>query len=94
MVAPSCLRPKTFFGRVPKGVNNLDICKDLVKRFQVKDIAYVQNVCGGKFEVTFVSEDAVEWFKTKPEIFVGKEVAIPWRAYDDCASFLLPGKLQ
>ncbi|KAL3193598.1 hypothetical protein MRX96_016945 [Rhipicephalus microplus] len=65
---------KTFFGRVPKGVSNVDICRDLVKRFEVKDIACVQDFGGGKFEVTFVSEDPVQQFKAKLEIFVGKGV--------------------
>ncbi|KAH8033241.1 hypothetical protein HPB51_008571 [Rhipicephalus microplus] len=56
------------------GVSNVDICRDLVKRFEVKDIACVQDFGGGTFEVTFVSEDAVQQFKAKQEIFVGKGV--------------------
>ncbi|KAL3219104.1 hypothetical protein MRX96_050543 [Rhipicephalus microplus] len=48
--------------------------RDFVKRFQVKEIVCVQDFGAGKFEITFLNEDAVEWFRAKPEIFVGKEV--------------------
>ncbi|KAL1439572.1 hypothetical protein MTO96_010101 [Rhipicephalus appendiculatus] len=50
MVAPSQLRPLTFFGRLPKGVNNVDICKDLVKRFSFNELTCVQDFGAGQFE--------------------------------------------
>ncbi|KAH7959279.1 hypothetical protein HPB49_009908 [Dermacentor silvarum] len=44
MVAPSRLRPLTFFGRVPKGATNVDICKALVQRFSQSELKSVQDL--------------------------------------------------
>ncbi|KAH7978721.1 hypothetical protein HPB49_006546 [Dermacentor silvarum] len=43
MVAPSRLRPFTFFGRVPKGATNVDVCKALVQRVSLSELKSVQD---------------------------------------------------
>ncbi|KAH7968495.1 hypothetical protein HPB52_009014 [Rhipicephalus sanguineus] len=56
------LRPLTFYGRVPKGTTNVDICKELVKRFSPSELKCVQDFGAGRFEVTFATMAAVERF--------------------------------
>ncbi|KAL3237883.1 hypothetical protein MRX96_048158 [Rhipicephalus microplus] len=65
----------TFSGRVPRGVREVDICNDLLTRFQVEAVACVQNFGRGKFEISFRNNDAVRWFKAWPEVHVGKKVS-------------------
>ncbi|KAL3203736.1 hypothetical protein MRX96_041753 [Rhipicephalus microplus] len=72
---PSRLRPMTFSGRVPRGVREIDICNDLLTRFQVEAVVCVQNFGRGKFEITFRNDDAVRRFKAWPEVHVGKKVS-------------------
>ncbi|KAH7935215.1 hypothetical protein HPB52_004803 [Rhipicephalus sanguineus] len=62
MAAPQQLRPLTFYGRVPKGTTNVDICKELVKRFSPSELKCVQDFGAGRFEVTFATMAAVERF--------------------------------
>ncbi|KAH7939895.1 hypothetical protein HPB52_018877 [Rhipicephalus sanguineus] len=62
MAAPQQLRPLTFYGRVPKGTTNVDICKELVKRFSPNELKCVQDFGAGRFEVTFATMAAVERF--------------------------------
>ena len=64
------LRPLTFYGRVPKGTTNVDICKELVKRFSQNELTCVQDFGAGRFEVTFANEAAVGRFLAKPAITV------------------------
>lgn len=70
MVAPSRLRPLTFFGRVPKGASNVDVCKALVKRFSLNDLKSVQDFGAGRFEITFKSKAAVDRFSADPALQV------------------------
>ncbi|KAL3203741.1 hypothetical protein MRX96_041758 [Rhipicephalus microplus] len=60
---------------VKRGVREIDICKDLLTRFQVEDVACVQNFGRGKFEITFRNDNAVRRFKAWPEVYVGKKVS-------------------
>lgn len=62
MVAPSRVRPLTFFGRVPKGTTNVELVKALVERFSENDLKCVQDFGAGNFEVTFRSKVAVDRF--------------------------------
>ncbi|KAH7972994.1 hypothetical protein HPB52_020059 [Rhipicephalus sanguineus] len=62
MAATQQLRPLTFYGRVPKGTTNVDICKELVKRFSPNELKCVQDFGAGRFEVTFATMAAVERF--------------------------------
>ncbi|KAH7983086.1 hypothetical protein HPB52_009123 [Rhipicephalus sanguineus] len=62
MAAPQQLRPLTFYGRVPKGTTNVDICKEFVKRFSPNELKCVQEFGAGRFEVTFANMAAVERF--------------------------------
>ncbi|KAH7959996.1 hypothetical protein HPB49_016062 [Dermacentor silvarum] len=55
MVAPSRLRPFTFFGRVPKGATNVDVCKALVQRVSLSELKSVQDFGAGRFEVRDVT---------------------------------------
>ncbi|KAK8778425.1 hypothetical protein V5799_020234 [Amblyomma americanum] len=64
------LRPHTFFGRVPQGVCNVDICKVLVTKFSKNELSGVQDFGGGRFEVTFKSKPAVQRFLSDPVIEV------------------------
>lgn len=70
MVAPSRLRPLTFFGRVPKGATNVDICKALVQRFSQSELKSVQDFGAGRFEVTFRTKAAVDRFSADPALKV------------------------
>ncbi|KAH7980457.1 hypothetical protein HPB49_016324 [Dermacentor silvarum] len=70
MVAPSRLRPLTFFGRMPKGATNLDICKALVQRFSQAELKAVQDFGAGRFEVTFKTKAAVDRFSADPALKV------------------------
>ncbi|KAH7980469.1 hypothetical protein HPB49_016361 [Dermacentor silvarum] len=70
MVAPSRLRPFTFFGRVPKGATNVDICKALVQRFSQSEVKSVQDFGAGRFEVTFKSKAAIDCFSANPALKV------------------------
>ncbi|KAL1483323.1 hypothetical protein MTO96_033270 [Rhipicephalus appendiculatus] len=103
MVAPSSqLRPLTFFGRVPKDVNNVDICKELVKRFLLNELKCVQDFGASRYEVSFANMAAVERFLAKPVVNVGnQEVRFEYRGMrtmnvrvlgyrDDCNDFGLP----
>ncbi|KAH7982057.1 hypothetical protein HPB52_002780 [Rhipicephalus sanguineus] len=62
MVAPSRVRPLTFFGKVPKGTTNVELVKALVERFSENDLKSVQDFGAGNFEVTFRSKGAVDRF--------------------------------
>lgn len=62
MVAPSRVRPLTFFGKVPKGTTNVELVKALVERFSENDLKCVQDFGAGNFEVTFRSKGAVDRF--------------------------------
>ncbi|XP_077484379.1 uncharacterized protein LOC144094319 [Amblyomma americanum] len=74
------LRPHTFFGRVPQGVCNVDICKVLVTRFSKNELSGVQDFGGGRFEVTFKSKPAVQRFLSDPVIEVrGTAVRFAYR---------------
>ncbi|KAL1422142.1 hypothetical protein MTO96_022405 [Rhipicephalus appendiculatus] len=73
MVAPSQLLLFTFFGRVPKGVNSVDICKELVKRFSLNELKCVQDFGMGKYEVSFANMAVVERFLANPVINVGNQ---------------------
>ncbi|KAL1476366.1 hypothetical protein MTO96_036553 [Rhipicephalus appendiculatus] len=78
MVAPWQLRPLTF--RVPKGVTNVDICKELAKRFSLNELNCVQDFGAGRYEVSFANMAAVERFLAKPVVNVGnKEVKFDYR---------------
>ncbi|KAH7981386.1 hypothetical protein HPB49_023566 [Dermacentor silvarum] len=68
MVALSRLRPLTFFGRVPKGATNVDICKALVQRFWQSELKSVQDFDAGRFEVTFRTKAAVDRFSADPAL--------------------------
>ncbi|KAH7969253.1 hypothetical protein HPB52_016298 [Rhipicephalus sanguineus] len=70
MAAPQQLRPLTFYGRVPKGTTNVDICKELVKRFSPNELKCVQDFGAGRFEVTFANMAAVERFLAKSVVTV------------------------
>ncbi|KAH7984177.1 hypothetical protein HPB52_017717 [Rhipicephalus sanguineus] len=62
MVAPSRVRPLTFFGKVPKRTTNVELVKALVERFSENDLKLVQEFGAGNFEVTFRSKGAVDRF--------------------------------
>ncbi|KAH7960489.1 hypothetical protein HPB49_020297 [Dermacentor silvarum] len=68
MVAPSRLRPFTFFGRVPKGATNVDVCKALVQRVSLSELKSVQDFGAGRFEVTFKTKAAVDRFSADPAL--------------------------
>lgn len=70
MVAPSRLRPFTFFGRVPKGATNVDVVKALVQRVSVSELKSVQDFGAGRFEVTFKTKAAVDRFSADPALKV------------------------
>ncbi|KAH7986718.1 hypothetical protein HPB52_024774 [Rhipicephalus sanguineus] len=70
MAAPQQLRPLTFYGRVPKGTTNVDICKELVKRFSPNELKCVRDFGAGRFEVTFANMAAVERFLAKSVVTV------------------------
>ncbi|KAH7958797.1 hypothetical protein HPB49_005172 [Dermacentor silvarum] len=70
MVAPSRLRPFTFFGRVPKGATNVDVVKALVQRESVSELKSVQDFGAGRFEVTFKTKAAVDRFSADPALKV------------------------
>ncbi|KAH7940213.1 hypothetical protein HPB52_022128 [Rhipicephalus sanguineus] len=70
MAAPQQLRPLTFYGRVPKGTTNVDICKELVKRFSPNELKCVQDFGAGRFEVAFANMAAVERFLAKSVVTV------------------------
>ncbi|KAH7977336.1 hypothetical protein HPB49_000702 [Dermacentor silvarum] len=70
MVAPSRLRPFTFFGRVPKGATNVDVCKALVQRVSLSELKSVQDFGAGRFEVTFKTKAAVDRFSADPALKV------------------------
>lgn len=72
---PPRLRPFTFFGRVPKGTTNVDICKVLVQRFAQTDLKGVQDFGAGRFEITFKSKGAVDRFLADPALKI-REVEI------------------
>ncbi|KAH7951104.1 hypothetical protein HPB52_004735 [Rhipicephalus sanguineus] len=73
MAAPQQLRPLTFYGRVPKGTTNVDICKELVKRFSPNELKCVQDFGAGRFEVTFATKAAVERFLDQSVVKVRNE---------------------
>ncbi|KAH7980630.1 hypothetical protein HPB49_017756 [Dermacentor silvarum] len=75
MVAPSRLRPFPFFGRVPKGATNVDVCKALVQRVSLSELQSVQDFGAGRFEVTFKTRAAVDRFSADPALKV-REVLI------------------
>lgn len=60
------VRPRVFFGRVPKGVGTADICKEIVKRFTLSELKCVQDFGLGRFEVTFATEEACRRFLDDP----------------------------
>ncbi|KAH7981234.1 hypothetical protein HPB49_022484 [Dermacentor silvarum] len=70
MVAPSRLRPFTFFGRVPKGATNVDVCKALVQRVSLSELKSVQDFGAGRFEVTFKTKAAVDRLSADPALKV------------------------
>ncbi|KAH7940977.1 hypothetical protein HPB49_008641 [Dermacentor silvarum] len=70
MVAPSRLRQFTFFGRVPKGATNVDVCKALVQRVSLSELKSVQDFGAGRFEVTFKTKAAVDRFSADPALKV------------------------
>ncbi|KAH7941114.1 hypothetical protein HPB49_010091 [Dermacentor silvarum] len=70
MVAPSRLRPFTFFGRVPKGATNVDVCKALVQRVSLSKLKSVHDFGAGRFEVTFKNKAAVDRFSADPALKV------------------------
>ncbi|KAH6919463.1 hypothetical protein HPB50_029549 [Hyalomma asiaticum] len=67
---PSRVYPYTFFGRVPRGVNDVEMCTELVKRFPKTDLLCVQDFGGGKFEVSFRNMDAVNRFLADPVLTI------------------------
>ncbi|XP_077504701.1 uncharacterized protein LOC144114691 [Amblyomma americanum] len=74
------LRPHTFFGHVPQGVCNVDICKELVTRFSKNELSGMQDFGGGRFKVTFRSKPAVQRFLSNPIIEVrGTAVRFAYR---------------
>ncbi|KAH7941277.1 hypothetical protein HPB49_011542 [Dermacentor silvarum] len=70
MVAPSRLWPFLFFGRVPKGATNVDVCKALVQRVSLSELKSVQDFGAGRFEVTFKTKAAVDRFSADPALKV------------------------
>ncbi|KAL1478731.1 hypothetical protein MTO96_034879 [Rhipicephalus appendiculatus] len=62
-----------FWVRVPKGVNGVDICKELVKRFSLNELKCVQDFGAGRYEVSFANMAMVERFLAKPVLNVGNQ---------------------
>ncbi|KAH6938549.1 hypothetical protein HPB50_010473 [Hyalomma asiaticum] len=68
MVGRNHVHPYTFFGRLPAGTTNVDVCVALVKTFKRTDLLCVQHFGAGRFEVTFKNKESVDRFLAHPVI--------------------------
>lgn len=74
------LRPFTFYGRLPKGVTNVELTKILVQQFSKQELGGVQDFGAGRFEIFFKNRTAVERFLSSPVVTVrDQEVRFEYR---------------
>ncbi|KAH6919430.1 hypothetical protein HPB50_029576 [Hyalomma asiaticum] len=80
MVGRNRVYPYTFFGRLPPGTTNVDVCVALVKTFKRTDLLCVQDFGAGRFEVTFKNKESVDRFLAHPVIELkGSECKFEYR---------------
>ncbi|KAH6920360.1 hypothetical protein HPB50_028652 [Hyalomma asiaticum] len=80
MVGRNRVFPYTFFGRLPAGTTNVDVCVALVKTFKRTDLLCVQDFGAGRFEVTFKNKESVDRFLAHPVIELkGSECKFEYR---------------
>ncbi|KAH6920845.1 hypothetical protein HPB50_028173 [Hyalomma asiaticum] len=68
MVGRNRVLPYTFFGRLPAGTTNVDVCVALVKTFKRTDLLCVQDFGADRFEVSFKNKESVDRFLANPVI--------------------------